>query len=91
MAVNDRLQTIERELDFSAFDSSGLVKGKEIDVWTLADTRDAGEPDINNSFAEPERIVPQRTTFTAASPRFRYRFPRLSLTVLRGPCRLEAG
>ena len=40
-AVNDRAEPIERPLDFSAFGS----EGQAIEVWTLADTRQAGEPD----------------------------------------------
>jgi alpha-N-arabinofuranosidase len=77
--VNDRLEPLSRPFDFSAFGAGG----QELEVWTLADTRQAGEPDVTNGFAEPERIVPRRSTLTAASPRFVYRFPPLSLTVLR--------
>jgi hypothetical protein len=51
-------------------------------VWTLTDTKHAGEPDVVNSFAEPGRVVPVASKFRAAA-RFDYRFPALSLTVLR--------
>jgi alpha-L-arabinofuranosidase len=78
-AVNDRPEPIERPLDFSAFGRDGQA----LEVWTLADTRQAGEPDATNSFADPERVVPTRSNFEAASPRFAYRFPPLSLTVMR--------
>ncbi len=78
-AVNDQREAIERPLDFSAFGRDGQA----FDVWTLADTRKAGEPDATNSFADPERVVPVHSTRAAASPRFTYRFPPLSLTVMR--------
>ena len=78
-AVNDQLESIERPLDFSAFGRDGQA----LEVWTLTDTRHAGEPDVTNSFADPERVVPVRSTFAAASPRFTYPFPPLSLTVMR--------
>jgi alpha-N-arabinofuranosidase len=80
-AVNDGLTPIERTLDLSAL--GGPVR--DIEVWTLADTKQAGEPDATNSFAEPERIAPRRSTFHAGSARFLYRFSALSLTVLRWP------
>jgi len=86
MAVNAGPEAISRPLDFSAFAAAGQGPVPAVQVWTLADTKDAGEPDVTNSFADPERIVPLRSTFTPASPRFDYRFPPLSLTVLRwGP------
>jgi alpha-N-arabinofuranosidase len=78
-AVNDGLQDITRPLDFSAFGS----KGQDLDVWTLTDRRHTGEPDVANSFAAPERVAPERSRFHAAAARFNYRFPALSLTVLR--------
>lgn len=78
-AVNDQREAIERPLDFSAFGR----EGQTVEVWTLADTRSAGEPDATNSFAEPERVVPTRSTFEAGSARFNYTFPPLSLCVLR--------
>jgi len=83
MAVNDQLMAIERQLNFSAFETKGLGKGQEIEVWTLADTKNSGEPDVTNTFAEPDRVALRRSTFTAASSQFEYRFPPLSLTVLR--------
>ncbi len=78
-AVNDGLEAISRPLDFSAFGS----KGQELEVWTLADRKQAGEPDVTNSFGEPERIAPRQSTVTVASSRFVYRFPPLSLSVLK--------
>jgi alpha-N-arabinofuranosidase len=82
MAVNSGLSAVARSLDFSAF-ARGRGPIPSVEVWTLDDTKDAGEPDVTNSFAEPERIVPRRSTFTPASATFDFRFPRLSLNVLR--------
>ena len=56
-AVNDGLEPISRPLDFSAFGS----KGQDLEVWTLADRKQAGEPDVTNSFGEPERISSPQT------------------------------
>jgi alpha-N-arabinofuranosidase len=78
-AVNDTLQDITRPLDFSAFGATG----QEVSTWTLADRRRRGEPDVANSFAEPERVVAVASKFRAGSPCFAYRFPALSVTVLR--------
>jgi alpha-L-arabinofuranosidase len=86
-AVNDQREAIERPLDFSAFGRDGQT----LEVWTLTDTRHAGEPDATNSFADPDRVVPVRSTFEAAAPRFNYRFPPLSLTVVRWSVRETGG
>jgi alpha-N-arabinofuranosidase len=77
--VNDGLKDIARPLDFSTFGE----RGQEITTWTLTDSRHAGEPDVTNSFGDPERISPVKSKFQAVSPRFDYRFPSLSLTVMR--------
>jgi alpha-L-arabinofuranosidase len=82
-AVNDSPQAISRPLDFSAVAPAGGVNGGDVEVWTLGDTRNAGERDVTNSFGDPERIVPRQSTFKPASPRFDYRFPPLSLSVLK--------
>jgi alpha-N-arabinofuranosidase len=92
-AVNPSLQDITRPLDQSAFGGDG----QEVEVWTLADGRQAGEPDAANNFADPERIRVRSSRFRTSGARFEYRFPALSLTVLRwqvipgrkptGPCR----
>ncbi len=78
-AVNDTLQDMTRSLDFSSFGE----KGQKVSVWTLADRHKAGEPDVANSFSEPERITARRSTLEARPPKFSYRFPALSLTVLK--------
>jgi alpha-N-arabinofuranosidase len=86
MAVNDTLEPISRPLDFSAYAPARDQPPRTLEIWTLGDRRDAGEPDVTNSFAEPERIIPRRATMTPAAPRFDYRFPPFTLTVLRwGP------
>ncbi len=59
------------------------VNDQAVEVWTLGDTRSAGERDVTNSFGEPERIAPRRSTFKTSSARFDYGFPPLSLTVLK--------
>jgi alpha-N-arabinofuranosidase len=82
-AVNAGLKDIPRPLDLSAFGG----QGREVTVWTLADRKQAGEPDVANSFADPERVVPVESKFSAASTRFDYTFPALSLTVMRWPLR----
>jgi len=82
-AVNRSLQDVTRPLDFSAFGD----KGRTMDVFTLADRRHAGEPDVTNGFAEPERVAVLATKVAEANARFSFRFPALSLTVLRWPIR----
>jgi alpha-N-arabinofuranosidase len=77
-AINATLDDVERQLDFSAFGEHGQT----VSLWTLADRNDAGEPDVTNSFAEPERVAPAASTFRADGARFAYRFPALSLTVM---------
>jgi len=89
MAVNAGVEPISRPLDFTAFASGEPAQPQAVQVWTLGDTKNAGEPDVTNSFAEPERIVPRRSTFTPASARFDYRFPPISLTVLRWGPRID--
>jgi alpha-L-arabinofuranosidase len=83
LAVNDSQNAISRPLDFSAFAPGARADVPAVEVWKLGDTRNAGERDVTNSFGEPERIAPRRSTFQPASARFEYRFPPLSLTVLR--------
>jgi dipeptidyl aminopeptidase/acylaminoacyl peptidase/alpha-L-arabinofuranosidase len=77
-AVNPTLHDITRPLDLSAFGG-----GQEVEVWTLADRLQAGEPDVANNFADPERIAVRSSRFRTSGARFDYCFPALSLTVLR--------
>jgi alpha-N-arabinofuranosidase len=78
-AINSSLTDITRPLDFSAFGSHG----QKLDVWTLKDRDQTGEPDVANSFGDPERIAARESVFPAPGPQFAYRFPKLSLTVLK--------
>jgi alpha-N-arabinofuranosidase len=82
-AVNAGTSDVTRPVDLTAFGDGG----REVEVWTLADRHKAGEPDVTNSFGEPERVAPVTSRFRAASARFDYRFPALTLTVLRWPVR----
>ncbi len=52
-------------------------------MWTLADRDRAGEPDLRNSFGDPERISARRSSSRAKEAEFEYRFPALSLTVMQ--------
>ena len=79
LAVNATLDEVTRPLDLSAFGS----QAQEVAVWTLADRDRAGEPDVTNSFADPERIAIVESKVEVAGPRFTYRFPALSLTLLK--------
>jgi alpha-N-arabinofuranosidase len=88
-AINDGSAAITRPLDYSAFEADARKEPRIFQVWTLTDTRNAGEPDVANSFADPERIVPRRSTITPRSVRFDYQFPPLSLTVLRWGSRID--
>jgi alpha-N-arabinofuranosidase len=80
-AVNRSLQDVRRPLDFSAFGG----KGREITVFTLADRQKAGEPDVANSFADPERVGVAVAKVRVPEARFSWSFPSLSLTVVRWP------
>ncbi len=51
-------------------------------VWTLGDTRHAGERDASNSWREPDRIRPIEGKATVAQGQLAYEFPPLSLTVI---------
>ncbi|QVL34096.1 carbohydrate binding domain-containing protein [Telmatocola sphagniphila] len=78
-AVNNSLQEEIRPLDLSAFGDSL----PPADVFTLSDTRKAGEPDVTNDFDSPNRVAVTESHWKATSSRFDYTFPPLSLTVLR--------
>ena len=78
-AVNDTSEKITRQLDLSAFGANA----HHLTVWTLADRDHAGEPDVRNSFSDPERIQARTSSFRSKTARFDYEFPALSLTVLQ--------
>jgi len=77
-AVNATLDDIVRPVDISAFGE----KGQELTVWTLADRKKAGEPDVTNGFGEPERVGVVESKFKAEGGRIEYRFPALSVVVM---------
>jgi alpha-L-arabinofuranosidase/outer membrane protein assembly factor BamB len=78
-AINPTLSSVTRPMDLSSFGD----KGQEATIWTLTDKRHADEPDVANSFAEPDRIVAVVSKVQAASARFDFSFPALSLTVIQ--------
>jgi alpha-L-arabinofuranosidase len=80
-AINDSTEDIERDIDLAAF----RPRERTASVWTLADKRRAGEPDVANSFSEPERVAPVLSKLDVGGTSIRYRFPRLSVTVIRWP------
>ena len=77
-AVNDSLQDITRPLDLSAFGAAGQT----VSVLSLTDREHAGEPDVTNSFAEPDRVTPVIWSLVGGGPRFDFKFRALTLTVL---------
>ncbi len=78
-AVNDTREDLTRTLDLSVF----AKVEQEVAVWTLEDRDHAGEPDVMNSFGDPERVATRRSRARATSSKFVYRFPACSLTALR--------
>lgn len=82
-AVNPSPRDVNRPLDLRAFGDAP----QNVVVWTLTDTKEAGDPGVANSFAEPERISPTESRFQASGGRFDYLFPKWSLTVLGWPVR----
>jgi alpha-N-arabinofuranosidase len=82
-AVNDSLTPITRPLDFSAFRRADEL-GYDVGVWILSDSKSAGEPDATNSFGDPMRIISRQTeNRDAPAAVFPFRFPPLSLTVIK--------
>jgi alpha-N-arabinofuranosidase len=77
-AVNSTAADVERTLDVSAWSHGG----SNILIQTLADRDRAGEPDATNGFADPERMAIVASDLKVDGPRFHYRFPAMSLTVL---------
>jgi alpha-N-arabinofuranosidase len=77
--VNDQLQEIRSDLDFSAFSAGS----QDVDLWRVADREGAGEPDVTNSFGDSERAATVRRQFRATGPRVPIEAPALSLTAMR--------
>jgi alpha-N-arabinofuranosidase len=78
LAVNATLDDITRPIDLSAFGE----QGQELSVWTLADRGRSGQPDVTNSFGDPERVALVESKFRAVGVKFKYQFPALTLTLL---------
>lgn len=79
-AVNPTLNDMNRTIDLSAFGSGG----KELKVWTIADRDNAGEPDVTNTFDNPNRVTTSASTLPLdKSATITYQFPKLSVTCLQ--------
>lgn len=79
-AVNPTLEDIDRTIDLSGF---GVAR-PELKVWTVADRENAGQPDVTNSFDDPERVAISSSTLRIKQPAaLQYQFPKLSLTCLQ--------
>jgi alpha-N-arabinofuranosidase len=78
-AVNPTTETESRTLDFAG----PAPLDRKVQVWTLADTLASGERDAANDWRHPDRIrtQPGETVLNVAT--LAYRFPPLSLTVLK--------
>ncbi len=76
-AVNSTGEEIKRPFDLSDFGYS------EAEVWTLADGKHAGEPDVTNGFEYPDRVIPVTSRLPLSGAKFEMKFPPYSLTVLR--------
>jgi hypothetical protein len=77
-AVNSSLHDATRPLDLTSFGD----QGRDLSIWTLQDKKEAGEPDVANSFGNPKRVAVVASKFKAPAGKFVFRFPKLSLTVL---------
>ncbi len=84
--VNYSLRDETLRFDLSAFGD----RGRTVQVSTLSDRDRAGEPDVANSFADPQRVAIQESRFVA-TPTFEYTLRALSLTVLEWRVQAELG
>ena len=78
-AVNHTMQAEKRTINFAAM---GALS-PNVEVWTLADTLQAGERDAVNSWREPDRIRAVPGTALLSRAELVYEFPALSLTLLK--------
>ena len=76
--VNPGLEALNRTLNVADLCSRGEVK-----IWTLADEKAAGEPDVANSFAEPNRVRPRESSVALRGGQLEFHFQPLSLTVMQ--------
>jgi alpha-N-arabinofuranosidase len=86
-AVNQTTEARDRTVDLTAL---GPLD-KNVLVWMLADTQGAVERDAANSWREPDRIRVEPGKATLDGSKFVYRFPPLSLAVLKAQRRPGAG
>jgi alpha-L-arabinofuranosidase len=77
--VNHTSQPQSRTLNLSAL----APLCENVEVWTLADTADAGERDAVNGWRQPDRIRTEPGRAVLDGAKLAYRFPRLSLSVLK--------
>jgi alpha-N-arabinofuranosidase len=77
--VNDGLDPLRHELVLAAFGTGG----RDVELWRVVDRDQAGEPDVTNSFGDPERVTAVKSRFHAPGAKVSLDFPALSLTVVR--------
>jgi len=81
ITVNPSLEDVASRVDLSGFTLlSGVIR-----IWTLADRDRAGEPEVVNSFRDPERIAPVEAMVKLTDGVISYTFPALSLVMMRCP------
>lgn len=83
------------ELVIKLVNGSGQARSAQIDIGPVRPSSPAkaivltsGNPRDENSFEEPQKVVPQETSIEVSGPRFEHTLPANSLTVLR--LRIEA-
>jgi alpha-L-arabinofuranosidase len=79
MIVNPQREPIEQEIDLSAF----AHVAPQAEIWTVADTADARDPDVMNTFDRPERLTIAPGRLEHAASKFRHRIPALSVRIMR--------
>jgi alpha-L-arabinofuranosidase len=77
--VNQTTAAQDRTIDLSAL----TPLHETVQVWTLADTNRAGERDAANNWREPDRIRVEPGKVALDRSKLAYRFPPLSLAVLK--------
>lgn len=78
-AVNVTEEDVSAELRFSGFPQAPC----DVRVYALS----GYAPEEENSFTQPKHVTPTSGIFQVEGPRFSYRFPKLSVTVLRLNCK----
>ena len=78
-AINPTTESQLRTLDLAVW----APLNRSAQVWTLADTMGAGERDAANDWRRPDRIRTEPGNTALDGAKLAYRFPPLSLTVLK--------